>query len=81
MESTTGGDGSRTSSAMPGMATGREPTTEPLGAVCRECGARVPLVRDRWLHVHRTGSAEYAFPGAADRCPGSLMSADGSGAG
>jgi hypothetical protein len=46
----------------------------PAEATCPECGARVPLVGQRWLHVHRVGSAEYAYPrGNSRRCPGSLM--------
>lgn len=46
----------------------------PTHATCPECGASVPLVGERWLHVHRIGSAEYAYPrGARTRCPGSLM--------
>lgn len=43
-------------------------------ATCPECGASVPMVRERWLHVHSVGSAEYAYPrGDRRRCPGSLM--------
>ena len=44
-------------------------------ASCPECGATVPVVAGRWLHVHREGSAEYAYPrgGGPRRCPGSLL--------
>ena len=46
----------------------------PQQAVCPECGALVPLVRDRWLHVHNVGSAAYMFPGPdRPRCPGSFI--------
>lgn len=33
-----------------------------LQAVCPHCGACVPLVRDRWLHVHNEGSTVYVIP-------------------
>jgi len=43
-------------------------------AVCPHCGARVPLVRDRWLLVHNEGSTEYVIPGPdRPRCPGSFL--------
>jgi hypothetical protein len=44
-------------------------------ARCPECGASVPVVADRWLHVHREGSPEYAYPrrGGPRRCRGSLL--------
>jgi hypothetical protein len=43
-------------------------------ATCPECAAVVPLVAQRWLGVHRTGSAEYSHPRAPrSRCPGSLL--------
>lgn len=43
-------------------------------ATCPECDAMVPLVGERWLGVHRTGSAEYSYPrGPRNRCPGSLL--------
>ena len=43
-------------------------------AICPECGAYVPLVRERWLHVHNEGSPTYIFPGPdRPRCPGSFM--------
>jgi hypothetical protein len=44
-------------------------------ASCPECGASVPIVAGRWLHVHREGSAEYAYPRGSGprRCPGSLL--------
>jgi ribosomal protein S27AE len=47
-------------------------------AVCPECGVSVPLVGDRWLQVHRQGSAEYVYPrgNAGARCPGSLLLAE-----
>jgi hypothetical protein len=46
----------------------------PSHATCPECGASVPLVGERWIHVHSVGSAEYAYPrGDRRRCPGSLM--------
>jgi hypothetical protein len=51
------------------------PVSPPCSeATCPECGACVPLVGERWLHVHRAGSAEYAYPrGNSRRCPGSLL--------
>lgn len=46
----------------------------PLQAICPECGATVPLIRQRWLQVHNEGSAQYIFPGPdRPRCPGSLI--------
>jgi hypothetical protein len=43
-------------------------------AVCPHCGASVPLVRDRWLHVHNEGSTDYVIPRADQpRCPGSFL--------
>jgi adenine-specific DNA methylase len=45
-------------------------------AVCPACGALVPLAQERWLQVHREGSAEYAYPRAGERrCAGSLLPA------
>lgn len=42
--------------------------------VCPHCGACVPLVRDRWLHVHNEGSPDYVLPRAdRPRCPGSFL--------
>ena len=47
-----------------------------LQAHCPECGAYVPLVRERWLHVHNEGSPSYTFPGPdRPRCPGSFLMA------
>jgi hypothetical protein len=46
------------------------------GAVnrCPECGADVGLLRERWLLVHREGSAGYDYPPRGRRrCPGSLL--------
>ena len=52
----------------------------PQEAICPECGALVPLVRDRWLHLHNVGSTAYTFAGPdRPRCPGSFILATGRG--
>ena len=50
------------------------PGTHGSRGTCPECGASVSLVRDRWLQVHREGSAEYPYPsGSLGLCRGSLL--------
>ena len=45
-----------------------------LQAQCPECGALVPLLRERWLRVHNVESPTYTFPGPdRPRCPGSFI--------
>lgn len=52
-------------------------TAARLQALCPRCGACVPLIRNRWLHVHNEGSADYVFPRAdRPRCLGSFMPAN-----
>jgi hypothetical protein len=51
------------------------PTRNDTPETCPECGASVPIVADRWLDLHRAGSAEYPYPrgNRPMRCPGSLL--------
>ena len=50
------------------------PRARRARGICPECGAAVSLVRDRWLQVHREGSAEYPYPsGRLGLCVGSLL--------
>jgi hypothetical protein len=62
---------------MPGARRAPFDAGEPR-AICPECAAVVPLVGDRWLQVHRQGSAEYVYPRGEGRarCPGSLLLAE-----
>jgi hypothetical protein len=58
---------------MPSSQTVQPVQVRPA-ATCPECAAVVPLVRERWLGVHRIGSAEYCYPrGPRNRYPGSLL--------